>query len=71
MLRMAGGPMVNIFHYHCVYTYAPLYFKNDSKLRFWFDTGGLWNIEFYPMMYCVHQTLSLSYLLNELTTNTL
>ena len=71
MLRMAGGPAIIIFHCHCVYTWAPLYFKNDPKLKLWFDTGSLWNIEFYPMMYCVHQTLSLSYLLNELTAITL
>ena len=54
MLRMAGGPAIIIFHCHCVYTWAPLYFKNDPKLKLWFDTGSLWNIEFYPMMYCVH-----------------
>ena len=36
MLRMAGRPMIIIFHCHCVYTCAPLYFKNDSKLKFWF-----------------------------------
>ena len=36
MLRMAGGPAIIIFHCHCIYTCAPLYFKSDSKLKFWF-----------------------------------
>ena len=71
MLRVAGGPMTIIFHCHCVYTCAPLYLKMTLNLNFDFDTGGFWNIEIYLMMYCVHQTLSLSYLLNELTVITL